>query len=361
MKRSNIIAYFFLQAFIATTTTALVTQRQTIKGSPRGDSKAIHSQSRNSPDNDDESLSASRREILQRAVTVTLLSTPLTLLSPGSAMAAAEQRCDAEDIRCQQDGKLGDAPSGQPIPKVTNKITHVVQIIIDVGERREEAGFIRFGLYGEECPKSTKEMLLFLTRGLSSMDEETLRNSIGLEYAPITLTESGCVPTIYSGKAVDFGVPSQAKAFAKSRGVRTAGPNFVPQNRPPAIESEGSARPHNVAGLISIPSKGIGYGGGSGSSIDEAYESAFTITADATPTFDGKRRVIGQVIDDPSMQFLSRLASLPVQKGKGSNSDGLPSGTLSGSPLLKVRVRQEIGVQKVGDSSSKDKGTKKKK
>ena len=116
MKRSNIIAYFFLQAFIATTTTALVTQRQTIKGSPRGDSKAIHSQSRNSPDNDDESLSASRREILQRAVTVTLLSTPLTLLSPGSAMAAAEQRCDAEDIRCQQDGKLGDAPSGQPIP-----------------------------------------------------------------------------------------------------------------------------------------------------------------------------------------------------------------------------------------------------
>lgn len=286
----------------------------------------------------------------------------MVLLSPAEpAFAAAEQRCDAEDIRCQQDGKLGDAPTGRPIPKVTNKITHVVQIIIDVGERREEAGFIRFGLYGEDYPKSTKEMLLFLTRGLSNMDEETLRNSIGLEYAPVTLTESGCVPTIYSGKAVDFGVPSQAKAFAKSRGVRTAGPNFVPQNRPTAIESEGSARPHNVAGLISIPSKGIGYGGGSGSSIDEAYESAFTITADATPTFDGKRRVIGQVIDDPSMQFLSRLASLPVQKGKGSNSNGLPAGTLSGSPLLKVRVRQEIGVQKVGDSSSKDKGAKKKK
>mmetsp|Transcript_10763 Transcript_10763/g.26021 ORF Transcript_10763/g.26021 Transcript_10763/m.26021 type:complete len:360 (-) Transcript_10763:1672-2751(-) len=358
MYRYSFITCFLLQALVSTTT-ALVNRHQRDSQSiscPRDaaavDSKIII------PAQTESIISPSRREVLQGAVTAALLSTTPITLSPRPAIAASEQRCDAEDIRCQQDGKLleGEAPTGRPIPKVTNKITHVVQMIIDVGERREEAGFIRFGLYGEDCKQSTREMLLFLTRGISSLDEETLRNSIGLEYAPVTLGESGYVPTIYSGKAVDFGVPSQAKAYAKSRGVRTAGSNFVPQNRPPAIDGEASARPHSVAGLISVPMKGIGYGGSNGVSIDEAYESAFTITADSTPAFDGKRRVIGQVIDDPSMQFLSRLASLPVQKGKGS---GLP-GTVAGPPLLKVRVR-EIGVQKVGEQKDKDSSGKKKK
>ncbi|CAJ1966130.1 unnamed protein product [Cylindrotheca closterium] len=362
--RSSFIICFLWQTLVWTTT-ALVNHHQVGSQSifhPQGRAgdSAIHAKIIVPANEDERIISAptSRREVLQGAVTAALLSTPIAL-SPGPAIAAAEQRCDPEDVRCQQDGTLaGEAPTGQPIPKVTNKITHVVQMIIDVGERREEAGFIRFGLYGEDCPQSTKQMLLFLTRGISSMDEETLRNSIGLEYGPVSLTESGSVPTIYSGKAVDFGVSSQAKAYAKSRGVRTAGANFVPQDRPAAI-SEGSTRPHNVAGLISIPYKGIGYGGISSgvSPIDEAYESAFTITADATPAFDGKRRVIGQVIDDPSMQFLSRLASLPVQKGKGS---GLLPGTLAGPPLLKVRVR-EIGVQKVGKQDKKDSGKKKKK
>eukprot|EP00980_Cylindrotheca_fusiformis_P002718 scaffold628_cov91-Cylindrotheca_fusiformis.AAC.4 len=284
-------------------------------------------------------------------------------MPPSSSSAAAlalsaEQRCDAGDVRCRQDGKIGDVPTGKPIPKVTNKITHVVQLLIDVGERGEEVGLIRFGLYGEDCPLSTREMLLFLTpRGItSSMNKERIQNSIGLETAPVTLLESGSVPMIYPEMAVDFGVTSQAKAFAKSKGLRTAGPNFVPQSRPSfpsEIEREPFPRPHSVAGLVSIPAKGIGYGG-SGSENDDddddAYASAFCITADEAPGLDSRnrRRVIGQVIDDESMAFLARLASLPVQKGttgvllkRGGDNN------TAGPPLLKVRVR-DVAVQKAG-------------
>jgi hypothetical protein len=286
----------------------------------------------------------SRRKIIQRAVRLGVLSTPL-LLSPASVLAV-EQRCDAGDVRCQQDGKIGEVPAGKPIPQVTNKITYVVQMIIDVGERREEAGFIRFGLYGDDCPLSTKQMLQFLTRGISSMSQETLENSIGLQSAPVTLLESGGVPMIYSGKAVDFGVSSQARAYAKSRGLKAAGPNFAPQSRPTSLEigKESFPRPHTAAGLVSIPAKGIGYGGTGSEADDEAYASAFTITGDEVPALDKlNRRVIGQIIDDDSMQFLARLASLPVQKGKNGV---LATGETAGPPLLKVRVR-DIGVQKV--------------
>lgn len=350
MKR--VIVFLLLQA-LASNTTGFVTRRQRTTSAQEVATRLRQA----SPVDDDEMASSSRREVLQGAARLLLTSSTL-VQSPTQAGAEERGRCDAEDVRCQQDGQLGEAPVGRPIPRVTNKITHVVQLIIDVGERREEAGFIRFGLYGEDCPQSTREMLLFLSRGITSMDGSTLENSIGLEYAPVSLTESGSVPTIYSGKAVDFGVFSQAKAYAKSRGLRTAGPNFVPQNRPPPIDGESFPRPHEVAGLISIPTKGIGYGGPNGVPIDEAYASAFTITADATPSLDDKKsrqRVIGQVIDDPSMQFLARLASLPVQKGKGS---GIP-GAAAGPPLLKVRVR-EIGVQKVGDQSKDQKGKGKK-
>jgi cyclophilin family peptidyl-prolyl cis-trans isomerase len=221
---------------------------------------------------------------------------------------------------------------------------------MDIGERREEAVFIRFGLYGDDCPSSVKQMLQFLTTGLSSMDKETLDNSIGIQTAPVSLIEGGAVPNICSGKAVDFGVPSQSKAYAKSRGLRAAGPNFVPQTPPPSLQIEDEfPRTHSVAGLVSVPAKGIGYAGAT--EDDEAYSSAFLITADEVPALDKMgRRVIGQVIDAQSMQFLARLASLPVQRGK----NGIIPGQTSGPPLLKVRVR-DVGVQKVKSKKEKSK------
>ena len=171
-----------------------------------------------------------------------------------------------------------------------------------------------------------------------------------IEFAPVSLMDGGSVQNICTGKGIDFGIPSQSKAYSKNRGLRTAGPNFVSQSRPiPTLEGEAFPRPHSAAGLISIPAKGIGYG--NTLSDDEAYSSAFTITAEEAPTLDKpnsaqQQRVIGQIIDNESMQFLDRVANLPVQKKVGKSN--------SGPPLLKVRVR-DIDVQKVKDDSGKKK------
>jgi len=273
-----------------------------------------------------------------------------------AAAASADEKCDPGDVICRQKKydrfmdsfqEESDAPPStvQPIPAVTNRITYVVQMIIDIGERRDgNAGYIRFGLYGNDCPGSVKQMLLFLTRGISSMDRAALEDRLEVDSMPVSLGDgNGSVQNICSGTGIDFGVPSQSKAYSKSRGMRTAGPYFVPQNRPvPTLEGEAFPRPHSVAGLISIPAKGIGYGASSSNSdLDEIYSSAFTITGGPVPALDKAQqqyRVIGQIIDDESMQFLDRLANLPLQKKLGKS--GLTP------PLLKVRVR-DVDVQKV--------------
>ena len=260
-----------------------------------------------------------------------------------------KDRCDATDPRCGPDGKLLDElPAGKPIPKVTNKITHVAQITIDVG--REETNFLRIGLYGEDCPGSVKQMLQFLTKGIATTSSLAFENGMGIKSSPITLLEGGIVPNLVPGKIVDFGVPSQANAYSRARGLRNAGESFVPQPRPNLEDTKDDAFPrqHDVAGLISIPAKGIGYGGSGFESDDEAYASAFQVTADAVPSMDkANRRVIGQLIDDQSMAFLARLASLPAKKGL----KGVIPGQTSGPPLLKVVV-YDVDVKKVPDASS---------
>ena len=315
----------------------------------------------------------SRRQVLKDALTtvgsVAVATTTTAAIAPSSANAATEERCDATDPRCGADGVLRETrPSGKPIPKVTNKITHVVQVIIDIGERREEVGFLRFGLYGADCPRTVRTMLEFLTPiGITGAvteqqkEDSFFENSIGIQTTPVSILNGGIVPDICPGTAVEFGVPSQKKSYARSRGLREAGSNFVPQNRPEAVslDAEPSARKHDVAGLVSIPEKGIGYATGNGNSpsagdIDGAYGSAFLVTSEdnTSDLLDTKlhRRVIGQVIDDESMEFLARLSSLPVQK-KGSGK-GNP-------PLLKVTIL-DVGVQKVGAAPASNNKKKKK-
>ncbi len=284
-----------------------------------------------------------RREMLKAAIAGAVVAAlPLE--------ASAEvQRCDPLDPRCGADGILREKMLAKPIPRVTNRITHVVQLVIDVGERREEVGFLRFGLYGDDCPKTVRTMLEFLTPiGITGIANNAEEIDIDSKTATVTLLEGGVVPEICPNKAIEFGVVSQRKAYAKARGLREAGSNFVPQNRPEsvALDSEPSARKHDVAGLVSIPEKGIGYAE-KGGDVDGAYSNSFLVTADGNPDFDDKfkRRVIGQVIDDESMEFLARLSSLPVQK-KG------PSG--KGPPLLKVTVL-DTGVQKVGANKNQSK------
>ena len=258
-----------------------------------------------------------------------------------------KDRCDASDPRCGPDGKLGDLPKGKPVPVVTNKITHVAEIVVDIG--REETGVLHLGLYGDDVPGSVRQMLLFLTSGIATTSKLAFENGMGIKSAPVSLQQDGKVPDIVPGKLIDFGVPSQALAFSRSRGLRSAGDDFVPQPRPSVDETKDDpfVRPHDVAGLITIPSKGIGYGGSGFEPEDEAFESAFQIIADAMPALDkGNRgRVIGQLIDDESMAFLARLASLPTKKG----IKGVIPGQSSGPPLLKVTIRN-VEAKKVSAS-----------
>ena len=188
-------------------------------------------------------------------------------------------------------------------------------------------------------------MLLFLTSGMSTTSSLAFENGMGIQSSPVSLLQGGKIPDIVPGKVVDFGVPSQALAYSRARGLRSAGDEFVPQSRPNPDDTQNDPflRKHDVAGLISVPAKGIGYGGNGFEPEDEAYESAFQITADALPSLDkANRRVIGQVIDDPSMAFLARLASLPTKKGL----KGVIPGQTSGPPLLKVTVR-DVALKKV--------------
>jgi hypothetical protein len=296
---------------------------------------------------DDQSrgLDRNRRRHLMHSIPVLLMTT-----SPQPTTAAAgssvQQRCFSEDPRCSADGTIRDMEERKPIPRVTHQITHVAQITYTVGERREEVGFLRIGLYGKDCPASVKQLLLFLSSGLSTMSEDQRMDSIGMLAAPVGLLNGGVVPNINLGTAVEFGVPFQSKAFAASRGMRSAGPDFVPQPRPTSnMNDESFPRPHDVAGLVSIPVGGIGTGGSGAEPDDEAFASAFLITADAAPLLDAgnaPHRVVGQVIDDASMENLARLASLPVQKGL----KGIIPGQGSSPPLLKVTVR-DVGVQRV--------------
>jgi hypothetical protein len=94
-------------------------------------------------------------------------------------------------------------------------------------------------------------------------------------------------------------------------------------------------RSHDAAGLLSVPAKGIGYGGSGFESEDECFESSFEITAAPVPAMDKEgRRVIGQLMDQESMAALARLASLPTKKG----FKGVIPGQNSGPPLLKVSL-----------------------
>lgn len=342
-------------AFVATIRSQTQTQELSAFASETGAADRINVSVLSSPAHVTE-----RRHVLHSIVAPAAASMPLLFVNERSSALAASEECD---ILCRQQrydnymdsqyDEGNDLPPAQPIPAVTNKITYVVQMIIDIGSKRDNinAGYLRFGLYGDDAPMSVKQMLFFLTKGITSMDQETLEDRLEVEYMPVSMS-NGSVQTILPGTGIVFGVPSQSKAYAENKGLRTAGPNFVLQNKPiPTLEGEKFPRPHSCAGLISIPSKGIGYDSDF-SNLDEIYSSAFTVTDAPLPELDKvsatkksaqqkppSHRVIGQIIDDESMQFLERLATLPVQKklGKGGSS---------GPPLLKVRVR-DVDVQKV--------------
>lgn len=250
----------------------------------------------------------------------------------------AKDRCDARDPRCGADGKLISEENVMTLSVPSNPqgfaITHVAELSLSIG--RNEQAVLRLGLYGNDATASVVQFLRFVSRrGLATTSELAFENGMGVEAVPVSLTRGGTLGQVVPLQRLDFGVPLQSMAYARSKGLAKAGENFVPQPRPKPLNDVPVLRKHDAAGLVSIPSKGLGYGGTGFESEDECYEAAFAITADAVPAMDKEnRRVIGQVLDSESMATLARLASLPTKKG----FRGVIPGQISGPPLLRVAL-----------------------
>jgi hypothetical protein len=253
------------------------------------------------------------------------------------------------DPKCGPDGVLREVlPSGESVPALKSDdgnvldVTNIIELNLLIG--KAERGSLRIGLYGKSCPKSVEQALDFLSAdpkgGIFGTSKLMLEEGFGVLSAPVALNKGGVLNVIYPQKRLDFGIPSQSIAYAKERKLNKAGDNFLPQPRPidsmsKEIASESGPRKHNTAGLISIPKNGIGYGGSGFESDDEAFASAFEVTATGLIDMDKEgRKVIGQLIDASSMEFLARLASLPTIKGL----KGILPGQNAGPPLIKVTV-----------------------
>ena len=255
----------------------------------------------------------------------------------------AKDRCDSTDPRCGADGVLNDAPpAGKPVPdKQGLQITDVVSLELQIGTgSNADTQILKIGLYGENCPTLVEEMKELCSKGIVTSSDLLLG-------APVRLGVGGQMTYIRPEQRVEFGVPSQKIAYAKAMRQTKAPDEFVPQARPSgmrfdACKNEKTSRLHDVAGLLSVPKGGIGFGS---SSIpvkdDDAYSSCFQITASSLPDADKEeRKVIGQLIDSKSMELLARLSSIPTRKALPTQSGG--------SPLIKTIVN-DVRVDAVSD------------
>ncbi len=271
-------------------------------------------------------------------------------------------RCDATDPLCGPDGKLREnPPSGAPVPDGRGlDVTDVVALRLRIGKTEEAV--MRIGLYGRACPASISQFLALCTSdrvgGFATTSKLLFEEGYGAYSAPLAIGRGGLLTTLYptQGK-LDFGIPSQAAAYAKSKNQAKAGDGFLPQPRPSAQDADGIAkepfvRKHDAAGLLSLPSKGIGYGGTGFESEDEAYASSFQITAAPVPSMDKEaRRVVGQLMDAESMATLARISSLPTNKGL----KGIVPGQNYGPPLTAVKVL-ECSTTSTGNLSAASSG-----
>lgn len=181
-----------------------------------------------------------------------------------------KDRCDATDPKCGPNGILLESvPTGEPIPTVTNKITHQVELTLIIG--KGETGTLKLGLYGEETPQSVQQLLAFLSpNGLVTTTRSLLDERYGSISQGVSLLTGGLLTGIAPSQRLLFGVPSQSAAYARSNGLSKAGDNFLPQPRPlEQLAYEASVRLHDCAGLVSIPGGGLGFA--NNGKDDEAY------------------------------------------------------------------------------------------
>lgn len=250
------------------------------------------------------------------------------------------ERCDASDPNCGPDGRVREEPLvGKAVPDLSGlEITHVIDLTLNIGSGSNAyIETIKMGLYGNNCPALVKEMVDICGRGGFVTSKNLLLG------APVRIGGFGTLTYIKPDERLEFGVTSQKVAYAKSIRKAKAPDEFVPQPRPSGerlelARAESSTRQHDVAGLISVPKEGIGYGTFLSGSDDEAYSNAFQITAASAPDMDKDRKVIGQLLDAKSMDTLARLAGLPTRKLLPTQSGG--------SPLFKVTVDDSVVIAK---------------
>lgn len=229
-----------------------------------------------------------------------------------------KERCDASDPLCGPDGRLREeALRGGAVPAKDPEleVTDVVEMTLTIGTGSNAGtGTMRMGLYGKRCPALVREVVDLCGRGIVTSQNLLLG-------APVRLgDERGSLTYIRPEERLEFGVFSQKVAYAKSIRRAKAPDEFVPQGRPSGerlelARGEKSSRAHDVAGLISVPKEGIGYGSFLGTKDDEAYATAFQVTAASVPEMDKEgRKVVGQLLDRGSMDLLARLAGSPTRK-----------------------------------------------
>lgn len=252
------------------------------------------------------------------------------------------ERCDASDPNCGPDGRVREKPLvGKPVPDLAGlEITHVIELTLNVGVGSTAyIDTIKMGLYGNNCPELVKEMVDMCGKGGLVTSKNLLLG------APVRIGGGlGALTYIKPDERLEFGVASQKVAYAKSIRKAKAPDEFVPQPRPSGerlelVRAEPSARIHDVAGLVSVPKEGIGYGTFLSGSDDEAYSNTFQITAVGAPDMDkAGRKVIGQLLDVKSMDALARLAGSPTRKLLPTQSGG--------APLIKVSVDESVVIAK---------------
>jgi len=256
-----------------------------------------------------------------------------------------KDRCDASDPRCGPNGQLMDeGPKGAPVPSTNDQeITNIVELAIAIG--RKEQFILKLGLYGKAYPELVKQFIDFCQGGIAVV---TPRNMLGeVIYAPVALKTTGVMTAVVPMQRIAFGVPTQSAAYARSVRMSKAPDEFLPQPKPTLSNIPDAQRSHDVAGLLSVAGKGIGYGGSGFESDNEAYANAFEITATGVPSMDKEgRRIIGQIMDSESMDQVARLASLPTRKG----FKGVIPGQNSGPPLLKTTI-EDVAVSDVPSPS----------
>ena len=261
----------------------------------------------------------------------------------------AKDRCDPADPLCTTSGKLRDAPLvGSPLPVLPEslnvggvdlaKITDIVQIDLSIGKQSKEILTIRIGLFGNGFPTLVDQFTRFISmNGLVTSSPLALQDGYGVSSAPVSLAVNGLLTYISPDRLLEFGVLSQGAAFARRKGKAKVPSDFLPQPRPNTKigtdESSLIIRKHDAAGLLSVPTAGLGYSTRS-TPDDEAYADAFLITCTADSSLNGGRKVIGQLLDDESMTAIARLANLSTRKGFA----GVLPGVNSGPPLVKVSV-----------------------